>query len=80
MLKRLVKQGNHYNNLSLPEESCKQKWRTLSENGRPEMIAENGRFPSEMGGLESLHLKSLTKLYLKPRAYKWDALLLSMHS
>ena len=34
----------------------KKNGRILSENGRPEMIAVNGRFPAETGGLESLTL------------------------
>jgi len=46
-----VKQGKHY--LPLPEGSYKNG-RILSENRRPEMIAENGRFPAKTGGLESL--------------------------
>ena len=41
------------------KESCYKDWLTktgkiLSKNGRPEMIAENGRFLAKIGGLESL--------------------------
>ena len=51
MLKRLVKQRKHY--ISLARKSSKTG-RVLSENGRLEMLAKNGRFPAKMGGLESL--------------------------
>ena len=30
-------------------------WRTLCENGKPEIFNENGRFPAKTGGLESLY-------------------------
>ena len=33
--------------------------RILSENGRPEIFTENGRFPAKTGGLESLKLVTL---------------------
>jgi len=41
----------------LPEESSKIWDWILSENGRPEMITENERFPAKTGGLESLTTK-----------------------
>ena len=31
--------------------------RIFSENGRPEIFAENGRFPAKKGGLESLIIR-----------------------
>ena len=34
----------------------------VSENGRPEIFAENGGFPAETGGLESLRNKLWTKV------------------
>ena len=48
--KKTSEAGNHYH--FLPEESCTKTGEyNLSENRRPEMIAENGRFPAETGGL-----------------------------
>ena len=54
------------------KESCYKDWlnkevlktgRILSENGRPEMIAENGRFLAKTGGLESLVSFHCEELY-----------------
>ena len=36
--------------------------RILSENGRPEIFTENGRFPAKTGGLESLRKLKLVAL------------------
>ena len=52
MLKRLSKQKKHF--LPFPTESNKKNGRLLSENGRPETMAKNGRFPAKTRGLESL--------------------------
>ena len=36
--------------------------RILSENGRPEILTENERFPAKMGGLETLRKLKLVTL------------------
>ena len=43
--KRLVKERNG---------RVSKTWRILSENERPEIFAENGRFLAKTGGLESV--------------------------
>ena len=55
------------------KELCYKDWlnkevlktgRILSENGRPEIIAENGRFLAKTGGLESLVSFHCEELYM----------------
>ena len=64
------------------KESCYKDWlnkevlktrRILRENGRPEIIAKNGRFLAKTGGLESLvsfHCKELYESIVQFRIKK----------
>ena len=52
----MKKSQRYHRKILLCQRKVAKKRKNIEQNGRPEMIAENGRFPAETGGLESLQV------------------------